>query len=298
MASRIQIKRSTVPGKVPTTAQIELGELAINTRDGKLYLKRDNGNGTSSVIELGAVRSVAGKTGDVALSKSDIGLGAVDNTSDADKPISSAQEAALNTKVATTRQVATGTGLTGGGTLASDRTLSADIASEAEARAGAAQGKLMSALRTEQHMLANALGWGQSWAQVSRIGNTVYDNSSGRPIMVSYHATSSSQCFLSVAAPGNAWVNAAVARYGVSASAVVPAGWQYRFSYTPSYVVVLSRRHPKHCRTHSLSSGSRRITSGSSWICVSSMNVMRIPQPAKGRISRKNASVSSSWSST
>ena len=98
----------------------------------------------------------------------------------------------------------------------------------------------MSALRTEQHMLANALGWGQSWAQVNRIGNTVYDNSSGRPIMVSYHATSSSQCFLSVAAPGGGWVNAAVARYGVSASAIVPAGWQYRFSYTPSYVALLS----------------------------------------------------------
>lgn len=240
MASKIQIKRSTVPGKVPTTAQIDLGELAINTRDGKLYLKRDNGNGTSSVIELGAVRSIAGKTGDVVLSKADIGLGAVDNTSDANKPISSAQAAALNTKVATTRQVASGTGLTGGGTLASDRTLSADIASEAEARAGAAAGKLMSALRAEQHMLANALGWGQSWAQVNRVGNTVYDNPSGRPIMVSYHATSSSQCFLSVSAPGGGWVNAAVARYGVSASAIVPAGWQYRFSYTPSYVALLS----------------------------------------------------------
>ena len=39
------------------------------------------------------VSSVAGKTGAVSLSKSDVGLGNVDNTSDADKPVSDAQNA-------------------------------------------------------------------------------------------------------------------------------------------------------------------------------------------------------------
>ena len=43
-----------MPGKVPTTAQVDLGELAINTRDGKLFLKRDNGNGTFSIVEVGS----------------------------------------------------------------------------------------------------------------------------------------------------------------------------------------------------------------------------------------------------
>jgi hypothetical protein len=38
---------------VPTTAQLELGELAINTTDGKLFLKRNNG--TESIVEVGAV---------------------------------------------------------------------------------------------------------------------------------------------------------------------------------------------------------------------------------------------------
>lgn len=45
------------------------------------------------------VRSVSGKVGIVTLSKGDVGLGNVDNTSDADKPISSAAQAALNAKL-------------------------------------------------------------------------------------------------------------------------------------------------------------------------------------------------------
>ena len=45
------------------------------------------------------VQSVAGRTGDVTVSKSDVGLGNADNTSDANKPVSTAQQAALNEKV-------------------------------------------------------------------------------------------------------------------------------------------------------------------------------------------------------
>jgi hypothetical protein len=47
------------------------------------------------------VQSVAGKTGSVSLAKGDVGLGNVDNTADADKPISSATQSALNAKQAT-----------------------------------------------------------------------------------------------------------------------------------------------------------------------------------------------------
>jgi len=43
----------------------------------------------------GAVDSVAGKTGVVTLVKGDVGLGSVDNTSDADKPVSTATAAAI-----------------------------------------------------------------------------------------------------------------------------------------------------------------------------------------------------------
>lgn len=41
--SGITLKRSAVPGKVPTTANLSLGELALNTHDGILYFKKDDG---------------------------------------------------------------------------------------------------------------------------------------------------------------------------------------------------------------------------------------------------------------
>lgn len=44
------------------------------------------------------VKSVAGKTGSVSLTKSDVGLSSVDNTTDASKPISTATAVALSTK--------------------------------------------------------------------------------------------------------------------------------------------------------------------------------------------------------
>mgnify|MGYP003347032683 FL=1 len=40
------------------------------------------------------VQTVAGRTGNVTLTKSDVGLGSVDNTSDVNKPVSAAQAAA------------------------------------------------------------------------------------------------------------------------------------------------------------------------------------------------------------
>jgi len=52
MANTIKIKRSSIAGKIPTTGQLELGELAVNTTDGKLYTKKDVG-GVSSVVEIG-----------------------------------------------------------------------------------------------------------------------------------------------------------------------------------------------------------------------------------------------------
>ena len=52
MPNRIQLKRSAVAGKVPTTGDLQLGELALNTFDGKLYALKNNG--TPSVVEIGA----------------------------------------------------------------------------------------------------------------------------------------------------------------------------------------------------------------------------------------------------
>jgi len=41
---KIQLKRSAVVGKIPTPADLEDGELALNTADGILYYKNNQGN--------------------------------------------------------------------------------------------------------------------------------------------------------------------------------------------------------------------------------------------------------------
>ena len=51
--SDIRLRRSASQNAVPTTTQLNLGELAINTYDGKLFLKKSVG-GTESIVEVGA----------------------------------------------------------------------------------------------------------------------------------------------------------------------------------------------------------------------------------------------------
>lgn len=52
MASTIKFKRSSIQGKIPLLADLSLGELALNTFDGKLFIRKDNG--TASIVEVNA----------------------------------------------------------------------------------------------------------------------------------------------------------------------------------------------------------------------------------------------------
>ena len=63
MANTVFVKRTTVAGRVPSTAQLAPGELAMNVTDGKLFLKRVSGS--ESVVELGQTgpQGPAGPTG-------------------------------------------------------------------------------------------------------------------------------------------------------------------------------------------------------------------------------------------
>lgn len=85
-----------------------LSVFPVTGKAGKIYIALDTNkayrwSGSTYVyITSGAVDSVAGKTGVVTLVKADVGLANVDNTSDANKPISTATQNALNTKVDTT----------------------------------------------------------------------------------------------------------------------------------------------------------------------------------------------------
>jgi hypothetical protein len=57
MSQNIRLKRSAVPGRIPSVEQLELGEIALNTYDGKLYLKQDDG--TQSIIAIGETSSLS-----------------------------------------------------------------------------------------------------------------------------------------------------------------------------------------------------------------------------------------------
>ena len=93
--------------------------------DGLYYARMDGGwvsfdpNGGGG----GAVTSVNGQTGTVTLTKADVGLGNVDNTADAAKPISTATQTALNAKANSAITITANGGLTGGGNLTANRTI-------------------------------------------------------------------------------------------------------------------------------------------------------------------------------
>ena len=54
----IRLRRSAVSGNQPGVSDLNLGELAINTADGKVYMKKSVG-GTDSIVEVGAGGGIA-----------------------------------------------------------------------------------------------------------------------------------------------------------------------------------------------------------------------------------------------
>jgi hypothetical protein len=52
MAQTIKLKRSAVAGRIPNVSDLELGEIAINTYDGKMYIKKSV-DGEESISEIG-----------------------------------------------------------------------------------------------------------------------------------------------------------------------------------------------------------------------------------------------------
>jgi hypothetical protein len=71
MANTIILKRSATASNIPTTSQIELGEVAINTYDGKMYIKKSV-SGTASIVEVGPVISVNGSSGAVVVGTDEV----------------------------------------------------------------------------------------------------------------------------------------------------------------------------------------------------------------------------------
>ena len=72
-AYTVKLKRSANAGGIPTTSDLALGELAVNTTDGKLFTKKSV-NGTESIVTLGGSVWDASGTNIFATGK-DLGLG-------------------------------------------------------------------------------------------------------------------------------------------------------------------------------------------------------------------------------
>jgi len=119
---------------LPTGA--EKGNYWITSVSGNGYEVGDwavyNGTSFDKVDNTDAVSSVAGRTGNVVLNKNDVGLNNVDNTSDLNKPISTATQTALNLKADDNTVVK----LTGNQTIAGIKTFSSDIVGNITGNAG------------------------------------------------------------------------------------------------------------------------------------------------------------------
>jgi hypothetical protein len=101
----IKISSAYLPSYVDDVLEFaNLASFPLTGDTGKIYVALDTNFtyrwGGSSYVEIssGAVQSVNGQTGVVNLTKSNIGLANVDNTSDSAKPISTATQTALNAK--------------------------------------------------------------------------------------------------------------------------------------------------------------------------------------------------------
>lgn len=260
MANKFKLKQSAVAGKVPVTTDLELGELAINTNDGKLFLKKKVGTtetivdvtasaggvsgvtatapvvssgGTAPVISMAAatatvngymtstyaakldgiaagaqvntVTSVAGKTGAVTLSSSDVGLGNVENKSSA--TIRSEITSSNVTGALGFTPVARAGANRPGGYRLQRRDDDSDYSVQTywTGARWRLYGYVGDAAHADTHVgYADAAGWGgdcpglgsnQSWQAVSRAQSTNYTNTTGRAIelVVSYTASNVGQ---------------------------------------------------------------------------------------------------------
>jgi hypothetical protein len=103
------------------------------------------------------------------------------------------------------------------------------IASQAQAEAGTDNTTVMTPLRTEEHMIANDVGQGQTWQTVTRTSGVVYQNTTGRPIMVSMFSNNTALTF-AVSSDNVTFVNLGSTGTNVPSSfqAVIPNNHYYR----------------------------------------------------------------------
>jgi len=94
-STTIQIRRGTAAAWTTANSILAAGEMGFETDTKQFKFGDGTTTWTALAYFVGAVASVAGRTGTVVLTSADVGLSNVNNTSDASKPISTATSTAL-----------------------------------------------------------------------------------------------------------------------------------------------------------------------------------------------------------
>lgn len=108
----------------------ETGDIAIRDDVSRTFMLREEpasvlANWIEMATPAQGVMTVNGMAGpNVNIDKEDVGLGQADNTPDAEKPVSNPQQQALNEKANKAVTITAGEGLSGGGDLSANRSLS------------------------------------------------------------------------------------------------------------------------------------------------------------------------------
>ena len=143
MTKQVQLRRGTAAEHATFTGAA--GEITIDTTDSRVVVHDGStAGGIPMAKESEATSASGGLASHVAdtenphsVTADQVGLGAVNNTSDADKPVSTAQQTALNAK-ANAAQVLTGSGLAqASGSLGTSPTIDVPAADEQDVRLGA-----------------------------------------------------------------------------------------------------------------------------------------------------------------
>jgi hypothetical protein len=77
----IKIKRSSVEGKIPTADQLPLGEVALNTYDGKLFASKNVGIGTTVFVVNPWTVGTGTNTYNTYFTSGNVGIGITNPTS-------------------------------------------------------------------------------------------------------------------------------------------------------------------------------------------------------------------------
>lgn len=184
MADKILHKRSGTPSAVPSAASLELGELALNTADGRAFMKKNDG----AVVEIGSNASGYFRTEPITATATGqksftVPGGYTPGAIFVSLNGASLPPADFTATNGTTVVLASGVGIVAGSVLLV-HVLSAFEVADALPLGGTAADSSKLGGHAPSYYDKPGLGWHQAWQSPARAIDVTYTNTSGRPIAV------------------------------------------------------------------------------------------------------------------